>query len=689
MKKSSLILSLVGFGISIFAMCLLFLIPLFMGPDALYTLTGLGSRFGELFKGLFSFPNVQFIQVLWLVVFVILLCFWIAGIVVASLRKRKAAIGGLILFLVEFLTFLFFCALAFQPGWDLTKEPFWALGSNFSSLADSFSSWGPYGLVGLVIYAKKAHLLGNGWTVFILVSVLLGIFGFLLSSIGYVIDMSASGKEKIRPKAKPAAASKPEVSATGPSVIIVHDDEASVPNEDKKTDHSEPAVESSSTVPASTFMPNPSGIQGPLLVQYINTYSPDATASPKPSSSTVPVSEIQGAISGEKPLSAEDVRKIVREELLPKEEKQPVIISVPSPINSKEEKPLSAEDVRKILSEELRKNHDAGKEGDIIIEDESKPAPSVLTEADVRSIIAEAKLTPAPVEKPIEVPTKEEQSLKAEDIRKMISEEIHKAIPVEKSLDPKPGLTAEEIRGIMKEEFDRRDSKSRETLTAASVRQIIRQEMKDVPPLADTKVQPITVVLSSSTDKSVEVAKEIKEEPAPAPKEEKEDVSKSRVVGAVNPDLPPHDKIIRIPFQTRMKSAEPSMAKNYNELKSEIMSYGVKSRISNKGDTFRLHKVTFVRITVAGKALKLYFALNPKDYANSPLPVQDVSHKKVYADIPLVFKVKSDLSMKRAKDLISDVMKKNGLKQGTVETKNWIDEIPDPDTETMDDSDED
>ena len=128
MKKSSLILSLVGFGISTFAMCLLFLIPLFMGPDALYALTGIGSRFGELFKGLFSFPNVQFIQVVWLVAFVILLCFWIAGIVVASLRKRKAAIGGLILFLVEFLTFLFFCALAFQPGWDLTKSPKWFFG---------------------------------------------------------------------------------------------------------------------------------------------------------------------------------------------------------------------------------------------------------------------------------------------------------------------------------------------------------------------------------------------------------------------------------------------------------------------------------------------------------------------------------------------------------------------------------
>lgn len=686
MKKSSLVLSLVGFGISILALCLLFLIPLFMGPDALYTLAGLGSRFGQLFSGLFSFPNVQFIQVVWLVAFAILLCFWIAGIVVASLRKRKAAIGGLILFLVEFLTFLFFCALAFQPGWDLTEEPFWALGANFSTLESSFSSWGPYGLVGLVLYAKKGNLLGNGWTVFILVSIFLGVLGFLLSFVGYVMDMATSGKEKAQKKAIPAGVSaKPNEGTSNPSVIIVHDDEACGEGADKKVEASTPlAEETKPNIPASTFMPNPSGIQGPLLVQYINTYSPDAPSSSKASSNAVPVSEIQGAISGEKPLSAEDVRKIVREELLPKEEKQPVIISVPSPVNSKEEKPLSAEDVRKILSEELKKNRDGEKEGDIIIEDESEPAPRPLNEEDVRSIIAEAKLDAAPVQKK-EAASKEEPAPSTEDIRKMISEEIRKAMPAEQKQEVAPALTAEDIRGIMKEEFDRRDGKNREALTAASVRQIIRQEMKDVPPLTDTKVQPITVVLSSPAEKQTEITKEAFETPTP---EKEVEASKPRVVGAVNPDLPPHDKIIRIPFQTRMKSAEPSMAKNYNELKSEIMSYGVKSRISNKGDTFRLHKVTFVRITVAGKALKLYFALDPKDYANSPLPIQDVSHKKVYADIPLVFKVKSDLSMKRAKDLISDVMKKNGLTQGAVETKDWISEIPEADAETMDDSEE-
>ena len=94
------------------------------------------------------------------------------------------------------------------------------------------------------------------------------------------------------------------------------------------------------------------------------------------------------------------------------------------------------------------------------------------------------------------------------------------------------------------------------------------------------------------------------------------------------------------------------MKDNYNELKNEILSYGVKSRISNSGDTFRLHRKTYVKITIAGKSLKLYFALDPKDYKDSTIPFQDAGEKNAYAEIPFVFKVKSELSMKRAKQLI-------------------------------------
>ncbi|MBO8426595.1 MAG: hypothetical protein IAC61_04665, partial [Firmicutes bacterium] len=164
--------------------------------------------------------------------------------------------------------------------------------------------------------------------------------------------------------------------------------------------------------------------------------------------------------------------------------------------------------------------------------------------------------------------------------------------------------------------------------------------------------------------------------PAPAAVEEKPEPVK-RVVGAVNPDLPPHDKIIRIPFPTRMVDADKDMKSNYNELKSEILSYGVKSRVSNSGDTFRLHKITFVKITIAGKSLKLYFALDPKEYANSTYPVQDVSHKNIYKDIPMVFKVKSELSMRRAKQLIADVMDKHGLEQGKIIPHNYAADLKD------------
>lgn len=133
--------------------------------------------------------------------------------------------------------------------------------------------------------------------------------------------------------------------------------------------------------------------------------------------------------------------------------------------------------------------------------------------------------------------------------------------------------------------------------------------------------------------------------------------------------------IIRIPFIDRMVSADKEMQNNYNELKNEILSYGVNSRVSNSGDTFRLHRKTYIKLTIAGLSLKLYFALDPNDYKDSTLPVQDAGHKGIYEEIPLVFKVKSGLSMRRCKQLIQDVMEKDGLEQGEVGQVNWVNEL--------------
>ena len=163
----------------------------------------------------------------------------------------------------------------------------------------------------------------------------------------------------------------------------------------------------------------------------------------------------------------------------------------------------------------------------------------------------------------------------------------------------------------------------------------------------------------------VEEPAPVVEEPAPAPVEEPKPVV----------DDQPKNPIVRIPFEERLLASEKDLQETYSELKNEILSYGVKSRVSSAGDTFRLHRKTYIKMTVAGKSLKLYFALNPDDYRDSPIPVQDASEKGIYAEIPLVFKVKSPLSIRRCKQLIQDVMERDGLEQGEIGTVNWIKEL--------------
>ena len=166
------------------------------------------------------------------------------------------------------------------------------------------------------------------------------------------------------------------------------------------------------------------------------------------------------------------------------------------------------------------------------------------------------------------------------------------------------------------------------------------------------------------------------QEPAPEEPVSVEEAVEEPVAEPQPAPVPEEKKpIIRIPFTERMINADDEMKNNYNELKNEILSYGVNYRVSNSGDTFRLHRKTYVKITIAGLSLKLYFALDPEDYKDSTLPIQNAGHKGIYAEIPLVFKVKSGLSMRRCKQLIQDLMDKNGLEQGEIKQIDWVEKL--------------
>jgi len=115
-----------------------------------------------------------------------------------------------------------------------------------------------------------------------------------------------------------------------------------------------------------------------------------------------------------------------------------------------------------------------------------------------------------------------------------------------------------------------------------------------------------------------------------------------------------------VSFEEKIKTADQEMRQQYNELRDYIVSYGIHNRISFPGDTFSAHRERYVFVTVSGKHLKVNFALDPKSYADGTIPV-DTNKAKKFEDLPVVLKVRSGLSFRRAKALVDDVMKKKGV----------------------------
>ena len=282
-------------------------------------------------------------------------------------------------------------------------------------------------------------------------------------------------------------------------------------------------------------------------------------------------------------------------------------------------------------------------------------------EAPVQETVKQAK--PVVEEKPID----NDEPVLFEEVN--VEEEQAKNVKEEK--EDLKSILAELVRDIVRDEMARNNAyqsrPNNQNQTGYNGGPLIVQYFNTMPVEPQKVAQPVP---------QEPVKQEVKEEPKPEVKKEEVKQPVKTPAPAPAPKEPVEkNQIIRIPFTERMLSADKEMQNNYNELKNEILSYGVNYRVSNSGDTFRLHRKTYVKITIAGLSLKLYFALNPDDYKDSTLPVQNAGHKGIYQEIPLVFKVKSGLSMRRCKQLIQDVFEKNGFEQGPVGNINWVEDL--------------
>ena len=162
-----------------------------------------------------------------------------------------------------------------------------------------------------------------------------------------------------------------------------------------------------------------------------------------------------------------------------------------------------------------------------------------------------------------------------------------------------------------------------------------------------------------------EPAKE--EEPAPVEEEKEEEPAPVEEEPAPAEEAEAGNgfgDITRRSFAEKLELADDDLRNKYEELKAEAARYGLKGRVSKSGDTYHLGRKNYLKIMIVGKTLRTYYALDPKEYAGSPIPVEDVSEKKAFADMPSMLRVKSDLSLRRAKTLIADMMKADGIEAG-------------------------
>jgi hypothetical protein len=420
-------------------------------------------------------------------------------------------------------------------------------------------------------------------------------------------------------------------------------------------------------------------------------------------------------------LTADDLRSIISEELAKANDKRKEDEEEQAVEQATEEKPLTAQDLRALIQEALEEHDNPERREltedearDLIVEQvkeyydakdkeegDSGKGDSGLSEDELRSIIRE-ELAPK---------SEEAEKVDTDSLKAAIAEELDKFTKSQKEAADKAAQEDFEARRVeqarAEAEAEQARAQSEEirslkesTLTRDDIRAIVAEEFDKK--LAERTLVEVRNVPSPAPEPAPEPkpepAKEEKEpepvkEEAPAPVEE-EKAPEPVIAEAAKPEEPAPEepepvapavaeapaaepkKIVRISFAERMLRSDKDLKSLYNELKAEALSYGLKSRLANDGDSFRLHTKRYLMIRVSGKHLKLYFALDPKDYADGPIPVHPTDDKK-YADIPAVFNVKSPLSLKRAKQLIADACEKDALEQGKIVPSNYANALKD------------
>ena len=208
------------------------------------------------------------------------------------------------------------------------------------------------------------------------------------------------------------------------------------------------------------------------------------------------------------------------------------------------------------------------------------------------------------------------------------------------------------------------------------VEEPVEEEIIEEEPIAqESKDEPFSFGGFSSDEDETE-EDEDEDEDIEEDEDEEDGLMVNQIYGQTSSSM---GKINKIDFDEKVEKASPDLKRHYNEIKNVIMKYrNVHSRISKAGDSFRCKGQKYVYMTIVGKTLKVYLALDPFSIDQNVYHHRDVSNKKKYQVTPTLLRVKSELSVKKTIKLIEVMFEDNMIDvKKKVEEKDYVQELLD------------
>jgi len=115
-------------------------------------------------------------------------------------------------------------------------------------------------------------------------------------------------------------------------------------------------------------------------------------------------------------------------------------------------------------------------------------------------------------------------------------------------------------------------------------------------------------------------------------------------------------------FEQKLSEADDLIKEGFATISEKLLGYKkVNQRVSKKAVSFRNGRKLIAKMTIVGKTLRVYLALDPNAYEVSKLFQKDASDKKAYEEVPMLLRVRSGRAIKRAVNVIPDLAEKFGL----------------------------